>query len=88
MAATAPADADAWVALWQDGAVTEVARGENQGARLTSDRIVRRLVRVATAGHDGAVTLAIDPAWTHVGAAVFAQRADRAIIGATALALE
>ncbi|MCE9577497.1 MAG: DUF1223 domain-containing protein, partial [Deltaproteobacteria bacterium] len=86
--ATAPADADAWVALWQDGAVTEVTRGENQGERLTSDRIVRRFERVALAGHDGSITLAIDPAWTHVGAAVLAQRADKAIVGATVLALE
>jgi hypothetical protein len=86
--ATAPAAAEVWVALWQDGAVTDVTRGENQGAQLQSDRIVRRLVRVAAAGRDGTAELVIDPAWTHVGAAVFAQRADRTIVGATALTIE
>jgi hypothetical protein len=86
--ATAPAGADVWVALWEDGLVTQVPRGENAGARLVSDRIVRRLVRVARAGATGAAEVAIDPAWKHVGAVAFAQRPDLAIVGATVLRVE
>lgn len=75
-----------WVALWQDGLVTQVARGENRGERLKSQRVVRRLVPLK----DGAATVAIDPAWAAspksgaaLGGLVFAQRAeDLAIVAA------
>jgi hypothetical protein len=81
--ATAPAGADVIVAVWQDGTKTNVPRGENAGATLTGDRIVRRLERVATAGTRGTKTITIDRSMS--GAVVFAQRTDRKIVGATLL---
>lgn len=83
--ATAPANADVFVAIWQDGTKTKVRRGENAGATLAGDRIVRRLQRVARAGNTGTITIAIDPTWRAIGAVAFAQNSDRAIIGATLL---
>ena len=82
--ATAPAGADVWVAVWQDGTRTAVSRGENAGAELVGDRVVRRLERVARAGHDGTVTIPIGP-WPAGGAVAFAQRPDQVIVGATLL---
>jgi hypothetical protein len=84
--ATAPAGADVYVAVWEDGVVTDVRRGENAGERLASDRIVRALTRVARAGHAGAIDVALDPSWKQLGAVAFAQRPDLAIVGATVLA--
>jgi hypothetical protein len=84
--ATAPANADVYVAIWQDGTRTRVPRGENAGETLASDRVVRRLVRVASAGKTQAASLAIDPAWGDaIGAVAFAQQGDRKIVGATVL---
>jgi hypothetical protein len=82
--ATAPADADVFVAVWEDTTRTRVARGENAGSTLDSDRVVRRFERVAAAGHDGAITVSIDPAW-HAGAVAFAQRADKKIVASALL---
>jgi hypothetical protein len=85
--ATAPAGADAWLAVWQDGVTTAIPRGENAGLRLREDRVVRRLVRVATAGSKGTLDVALDRRWQRTGAVVFAQRADTlAIVGATVIA--
>jgi hypothetical protein len=78
--ATAPADADVLVAVWDDAAATAVKRGENKGETLINDRTVRRLERVAKAGSRGTITVKIDPAWRAVGAVAFAQRADRKIV--------
>jgi hypothetical protein len=75
VSATAPADADVWVAVWEDSRTTAVPRGENRGATLTSHRVVRRLERVARAGSPGTLRVAIDPSWRGVGAIAFAQRA-------------
>ncbi|HTR52633.1 MAG TPA: DUF1223 domain-containing protein [Kofleriaceae bacterium] len=86
VSATAPADADVWVAIWEDGTHTKVARGENAGETLVGDRVVRRLERVATAGRAGQVAIALDGGWQPGGAVAFAQRADRKIVGATLLA--
>jgi hypothetical protein len=84
--ATAPAGADVYVAIWQDGTRTKVPRGENAGETLVSDHVVRRLVRVARAGTTKTATLAIDPSWgTAIGAVAFAQQGDRTIVGATVL---
>ncbi len=84
--ATAPAGADVFVAIWQDGTRTRVPRGENAGETLASDHVVRRFVRVATAGKTQSVTVAIDPSWgTSLGAVAFAQQGDRKILGATVL---
>jgi hypothetical protein len=83
--ANAPADADVWVAIWEDGTRTKIERGENRGETLAGDRVVRRLERVATAGKAGTVTVALEGTWRAGGAVVFAQRADRHIVGARLL---
>jgi hypothetical protein len=83
--ATAPADADVFVAVYEDGTRNKVPRGENSGSTLGSDRVVRKLERVAVAGKEGSVRIALDPRWTASGAVAFAQRTDRRITGATVL---
>lgn len=70
-----------WLALWEDGLASEVKRGENRGATLRHDHVVRRLVPL---DQDGAATVALDPAWQKLGGAVFAQRADDRTISAAA----
>jgi hypothetical protein len=83
--ATAPANAEVWVAVWEDGAPTKVTRGENTGETMTGDRVVRRLERVATAGQKASTTIKLDPAWRTGGAVAFAHRADRRIIASVLL---
>jgi hypothetical protein len=83
--ATAPADADVIVVVWDDAAATSVKRGENAGDTLGNARAVRRLERVARAGVRGTITVKIDPAWRSVGAVAFAQRADRKIVSSALL---
>jgi hypothetical protein len=81
--ATAPAGAEVWLAVWEDGVTTAIARGENAGRRQREDRVVRRLVRVGA----GEVRVALDPRWSRGGATAFAQRPDSlAIVGATDVA--
>jgi hypothetical protein len=84
--ATAPADADVWVAIWEDAPRTKVTRGENEGATLIAERVVRKLERVAAAGSNGTITIALPSTWTAHGAVAFAQRTDRRIVGARVLA--
>ena len=84
--ATAPSDADVWVAIWQDGTRTKVERGENRGELLAGERVVRRLERVAAAGHKATIDVTLDPAWSAGGAVAFAQRTDRRIVGSRVLA--
>ena len=79
-------DAEIWVAVWEDGTRTNVPAGENRGETLIGDRVVRRLERVAVAGHTSKLTIALDGAWKAGGAVAFAQRTDRRIVGATLLA--
>lgn len=83
--ASAPGDADVWVAVWEDKTTTKVTRGENAGETLGSDRVVRRLERVAAAGRKSSTAVTIDPRWRAAGAVVFAQRADRRIIASALL---
>jgi len=83
--ATAPEDAEVWVAVWEDGTSTKVTRGENSGETLGSVRVVRRLERVATAGQKASTAVKVDPAWHATGAVAFAQRADRRIIASALL---
>jgi hypothetical protein len=83
--ATAPADADVFVAVYEASTKTAVPRGENAGETLVSDRVVRKLERVARAGKSGSVTISTER-WHPGGAVVFAQRTDRRIVGATILA--
>lgn len=82
--ATAPADAEVLIAVWEDAKTIAIPRGENAGTKLTNHRIVRRLERVAAAGKRGTSRIAIDPSWKASGAVVFAQRPDKRIV-ATAL---
>lgn len=82
---TAPADADVYVAIWEDGTRTKVPRGENAGATLVGDRVVRRLERVASSGTHGTRRIQLDRSWRASGAVAFAQRRDRSIIGAALL---
>jgi hypothetical protein len=83
--ATAPADADVVVAVWERHTSTAVPRGENAGETLPSDHVVRRLDRVAAAGTTATITVKVDAAWHDVGAVAFAQRRDMRITGATLL---
>ncbi len=83
--ATAPANADVLVAIYETSTTTSVTRGENSGETLGSDRVVRRLELVARAGQHGTLALPLDPKWRGVGAVAFAQRADRHIIAAAML---
>lgn len=83
--ATAPADADVLVAIWEDGNKNKVRRGENAGETLAHARVVRRLERVARAGVKGSVTIKLDPAWQTVGAVAFAQRSDKQIVASVLL---
>jgi len=85
-----------WVALWQDGLVTEVGRGENGGRTLLNDRVVRWLVRAAElpgtvgATAEGRAVLHLDAAWPRrdLGVVAFVQDADRgAIHGAAGVRL-
>jgi hypothetical protein len=86
--ATAPAGADVWVAVWEDGLGTDVRRGENAGAHLADDHVVRALVKVAAAGASGSLDVPLDPSWKRMGAVAFAQRpGDLAIVGATVLSM-
>jgi hypothetical protein len=83
--ATAPATAEVVVAIWEDRLETKVTRGENAGATLTNDRVVRRLQRVAAAGTQGTITVKLDPAWRTIGAVAFAQRPDQRITASALL---
>ena len=85
IAASAPADADVIVAVWEGVTSTNVLRGENAGETLTGMHVVRRLERVALAGEPGKVTIMLDPSWQMVGAVAFAQRPDMTIISSVLL---
>ncbi len=83
--ATAPADADVYVAVWEATRTNAVPSGENAGETLSSTRVVRKLERVAAAGTHGTLTVAVDPAWREPGAVAFAQRRDQAIVASALL---
>lgn len=83
--ATAPDGAEVWVAVWEDAPKTHVTRGENSGSALLGDRVVRKLERVAAAGHTGKVAIVLPHEWKAGGAVAFAQRPDRRIVGARVL---
>jgi len=82
---TAPADAEVWVAVWEDSTTTRVTRGENSGETLGSYRVVRRLDRIAAAGQRASGAIKLDPQWRNPGAIAFAQRADRRIVASALL---
>jgi hypothetical protein len=85
VSASAPADADVFLAIWEEARTISILRGENAGEKLTNVRIVRRLERIASAGLRGTRRVPIDPAWKSAGAVVFAQRADRRIVASALL---
>jgi hypothetical protein len=75
---------DVMLVVFEDGAVTKVAKGENRGRTLADDRIVRRLERVATLDGHGVVEervpLTLGP---REGVAAFLQeRATKRIVAA------
>jgi hypothetical protein len=79
------------VALWQDGLVTEVGRGENGGRTLANDRVVRQLASVtelpgkAGAEGGGEVSLEVESGWPRkdLGVVAFLQdTGSGAILGA------
>jgi hypothetical protein len=83
-----------WVALWQDGLVTPVSRGENADRVLRDDRVVRSLVRAAEVSAErGAevtarVELPLGADWPHadLGVAAFLQEAAAGPVHAAAAA--
>lgn len=77
---TAPAGADVLVAVYETARTNKVPRGENSGTTSVHKNIVRRLERVAVRGQKGTIKIAIDGAWSSVGAVVFAQRPDKKIV--------
>lgn len=83
--AAAPGDAEVWVAIWEDGTSTHVARGENAGETMVSERVVRHLQRAAAAGQNASISVRLDPAWHAAGAVAFAQRPDRRIVASALL---
>lgn len=69
----------AWVAVWQDGLVTPVRRGENADRTLRNERVVRWLARAAEwrggtgSSHRVRVEVDLDPRWADgdLGVAAF-----------------
>jgi hypothetical protein len=74
--------AQAWIAVFENGLSTEVRAGENAGARLAHDRVVRELAGPFAIGADGRATLdhriTLKPGWNagRIGIAVFVERSD------------
>jgi len=68
MTAAAPGDAEVWVAIWEDGTRTHVARGENAGVTLEHDNVVREWIGPVRLGADGARVqrdIRLPVAWQH-----------------------
>lgn len=79
--ATAPEGTRVLAAIVEDGRVTEVTDGENDGRELRDDHVVRALVPL----EDGRAEVALDPGWGAVRVVVFAQEPGGAIVAAHAL---
>jgi hypothetical protein len=83
--------AQAFIAIYEDKLVSEVAAGENRGAMLHHDRVVRRWVgpiglQGGSAEYDTVIPLAHDWNAKHLGVAAFVQDlATRGSLQATAL---
>ena len=61
------------VAIVEDGIVTKIRRGENEGRTLRNDFVVRRVKSAGMAPVDADVALDLDPSWKHVRVVAFAQ---------------
>jgi hypothetical protein len=70
--ATAPADAEVMVAVFENGATTKVLSGENGGRTIANDAIVRQLIRVGKGTLEERVKLKLGP---NMGAVAFLQDA-------------
>lgn len=82
-------NAQVWIAAFENGLSTEVKAGENAGARLNHDYVVRELAGPFPIGAGGRVRLdyrlKVDPAWNpeRVGIVIFVERAETGeILGA------
>ena len=82
---SAPLDADVYVAIYETARTNKVPRGENSGTTSAHTNVVRRLERIALAGQQNTIKLAVDAAWRDVGAVVFAQRPDKHIVASAAI---
>lgn len=76
-----------FVVLFEDGLTTAVAHGENSGARVTNDGVVRWEAPVMQVEHDErrrTVTIPLSASWKldHLGVAAFAQDKAHEIRGA------
>ncbi len=81
-----PPGSHAVLAVWEDGLVTQVTDGENDGETLVDDRVGRALVSLDAGGR---ARVRLDPTWRRValGAAVLAHGDDRRIVAAAALTM-
>ena len=87
-ASSAKPNADVFLAVVENGIVTNVPRGENAGRSLRNDFVVRKMQRVGTAPLDTDVPLELDPVWKHVRVVAFAQdRFTMRIYGAAVVAV-
>jgi len=86
-------DADVIVAITESGLMSDVARGENAGKKLSHSGVVRRLVVVGSIqgkGFAGEKTIDLDSKWNekNLRAVAFIQeRQSRRVLGATELRL-
>jgi len=79
--ANAPRDAEVIVAIFENGASTNVLRGENGGRTIANDAIVRKLVRVGKGTLEERVKETLGP---HMGAVAFLQDAQtKRVLAAT-----
>lgn len=78
--ATAPANTEVYVAVWEAQVSTDVPRGENAGATLVNARVVRALERVRAK-----TRVALDSRWRDSGAVAFAVDAKRRIVASAFL---
>lgn len=85
--------ADVFLAITESGLMSEVARGENAGRRLTHSAVARRLVKIgAIEGRDfnAEPTVHLDSVWkrARLRAVIFVQeRASRRVLGAKVIPL-
>ena len=90
-------DADLWLAVTEDGLVTDVRRGENANRRLPHAAVVRRLEKIETLPtpapdrFTASAQVPLDPDW-HDGSlrlvAFLQERESRRVLGVTQIRLE
>ena len=80
--ATVPAGDDLLLAVTEDAVTTKVQHGENAGRTLTSDAIVRKLIRVARG--QMTVEVPVDASWHNLSVVAFLQDPNTFAIGSAA----